>query len=226
MRNLLILLLLPFISFGQSKSLVLIIDTLEFQDYKVEFLRVNVRNNGPSSWEEEVDSTKMQYSSTFPNLTVSLDLKNDRSLIEIPLDKNGSYLKVFNAYSLKKDTLTINKLIIFTTAPADSTISIIAYTHKKRGELAECAYKVKIKKRGTPAELAPPNCIPITFNNIAYQTFLTTESVNTRVLHGHGSKPRNSTRKNGSEKAKVKVINIDERTFSYPWIGQIKLKNE
>jgi len=207
---------------AQTKTLVLKIDTLIFQMGQEEKILLKVGNQGFFNMGEDFDSTQVLSLIDYPNFTSKIVLRNDSSIIEIPIDKNGSHIKLRNAYNYSKDTLTINKLTIFETKPADSTITVIYYTRKIKGVLADKPYKIKVKKSGS-YYIPPPSTIEIMLDGMVYKSILSLTRERNLVSHGHGYKPRKYMKKNGEDKKRITYIFVDNGTYKYYWIGEMKL---
>jgi hypothetical protein len=207
---------------AQTNTLVLKIDTLIFQMGQEEKIQLKVGNQGFLNMGENFDSTQVLSPTTYPNYTSKIELKNDSSILEIPIDKNGSHIKLKNVYNYDKDTLTINKLTIFVTKPADSTITVIYYTRKINGVLADRPYKIKVKKSGSYF-IPPPSKLEMIIDGVVYKSILSLTSERHLVSHGHGYKPRKYMKKNGEDKKRITYIFVDKGTYKYYWIGEMKL---
>lgn len=208
---------------AQTKEMTVIVDTLVFQfgqDYK---LKLRVGNQGFLNSGEDFDSTQFLTFKTFPNYTNKIKLDHDSSIIEIPIDKNGSHIKLKNFYKLQLDTLTISKLTIFEIKEADSTLTATYFYKKINGQLAEKPYKTKFDKSGN-FYMTPQENLSLVINGVEYKTGLTIASTETEVMHGHDYKPRQYLDKNGNYKKRLTYIHIDQRKYSYFWIGEIEFK--
>jgi hypothetical protein len=206
---------------AQTKTLILNIDTLVFQIGQEDKIQLRVGDGSFFNFTEDFDSTQVISLNNYPNFTSKILLKNDSSIIEIPIDKNGSHIKLKNAYNYNKDTLTINKLTIFETKPADSTITVVLYTRIINGVLADKPYKVKVNKSGSYF-IPPPSTIEIMIDGMVYKSILSLTSERLLVSHGHGYKPRRY-KKNGDDKKRVTYICVDEGRYKYYWTGEMKL---
>lgn len=208
---------------AQTKELTIIIDTLVFKFGQEDKLNLRVGKQGFLNFGEDFDSTQFLTLKTFPNYTNKIKLDHDSSTIEIPIDKNGSHIKLKNFYRIKQDTLTITKLTIFETKAADSTF-IVTYFYKKiNGQLAEKPYKTKFDKSGN-YYIPPPEKISLVINGVEYKSRLTIASTDTEVIQGHGYKPRKYLDKNGDYKKRLTYIYIDQRKYVYFWIGEMEFK--
>lgn len=210
---------------AQTKTLVLKIDTLIFQMGQEEKIKLRVGDGSFFNFTKYFDSTQVISFDDYPNFTNKIELENDSSVIEIPIDKNGSHIKLRNAYNYNKDTMTINKLTIYETKPADSIITVILHTRRINGILENKPYKVKVRKSGSNF-IPPPSTIEILIDGVVYKTTLSLTRERHLVSHGHGHKPRNYMNKNGEYKKRITHIYVDKGTYKYFWIGEMKLINE
>ena len=209
--------------YAQPKSIVVVIDTLIFQCEADNFIKLRVSEN--ELIKIDFDSLQQISLTEYPNFSCNIILNNSGSVIEIPVDKNGSHLKLTNVYNFTKDTLTINKLTIFDTKLADSTFTSVIYTKKINGILAEKPYKIKVKKSGT-SFLSPPQMLEFNVDGKQIDAAFRLTSERNLVFHGHGHKPKKIVKKSGKDKKRIKYIFIDKGTYKYYWISDVKLLSE
>lgn len=122
---------------AQEKHLFLQIDTLEYYD-KLETIlnfKINIGNQGFLNYGDIVDSNYVLSFNTTPNYTASFSLKNENSIIEIPIDSNGSEIHIYNSYNLKSDTIRINRLSLYETQTNDTTYTIIEHYKVTNGRI-------------------------------------------------------------------------------------------
>jgi hypothetical protein len=208
---------------AQTKELTIIIDTLIFQFGQEDKLKLRVGKQGFLNYGEDFDSTQFLTFKTFPNYTNKIKLDHDSSIIEIPIDKNGSHIKLKNFYKVQQDTLIISKLTIFETKAADSTFTATYFYKKINGQLAEKPYKAKFEKSGN-YYIPPRENISLVINGVEYKSRLTIASTDMEVMHGHGYKPRKFLDKNGDYKKRLTYIYIDQRKYLYFWTGEMEFK--
>lgn len=208
---------------AQTKELTIIIDTLAFQLGQEDKLKLRVGNQGFLNFGDDFDSIQFLTFKTFPNYSNKVKLDHDSSTIEIPIDKNGSHIKLKKFYRIQQDTLTISKLTIFETKAADSTFTATYFYKKINGQLADKPYKVKFEKSGN-YYIPPPKKISLEINGIEYNSGLTITRTETEVMHGHGYKPRKYLDKKGEYKKRLTYIYIDQRKYVYFWTGEIEFK--
>lgn len=208
---------------AQTKELTIIIDTLVFQFGQEDKLKLRVGKQGFLNFGEDFDSTQILTFKTFPNYTNKIKLDHDSSTIEIPIDKNGSHIKLKKFYRVHQDTLKITKLTIFETKAADSTFTATFVYKKINGQLADKPYKVKFEKAGN-YYIPPPEKISLEINGIEYNSRLAITSTDAEVMHGHGYKPRKHLNKKGDYKKRLTYIYIDQRKYVYFWTGEIEFK--
>jgi hypothetical protein len=222
------LVLTGFSTFGQSRQLFLQIDTVEFVDrFKaIGNFKVRVDNQGLFGSNEVLNSTENLQINKHPNFTRSVSLEADSNSISIPIDNQGSYLKLYNAYSLVSDTIRISRLPQFKCTFPDTTFSTIVYWKKVNGELIKPPYRVKKtvrqkKERGTKVSSRKQSVI---INDISYEIGPTLDTAQEVINHGHGHKPRHYRDNQGNEKKRLTYIFYDRLIHQYRLTAEIKLK--
>jgi hypothetical protein len=208
---------------AQTKELTIIIDTLIFQLEPKDKLSLRVGNQGLLNLGEDFDTTQSLTLRTFPNYVNRIKLDHDSSTIEIPIDKNGSYIKLKNFYKIQQDTLTIAKLTIYETQAADSTFTATYFYKQRNGRLANKPYTVKFDTSGKHWIL-PPEEISLKINGIEYNSRLTIVNAGTEVMLGHGYKPRRNSDKNRNHEKRLIYFHIDQRKYVHFWTGEMEFK--
>ena len=134
MRNYIILLIWFYSSelSAQSKTIFFQIDSLKAFDQgeSAYNFKIRVGNQGFANLGENFDSTR-SISKSIPNFTNVIELENDSSTIEIPIDLNGSFITLKNLRSLNADTITIENWEIYNTQTLDTVYTIIEYYKKQ-----------------------------------------------------------------------------------------------
>lgn len=210
---------------AQEKHLFLQIDTLEYYD-KLETIlnfKINIGNQGFLNYGDIVDSNYVLSFNTTPNYTASFSLKNENSIIEIPIDSNGSEIHIYNSYKLKSDTIRINRLSLYETQTNDTTYTIIEHYKVTNGQLNDRPYKVK-KNFSTKKEISPPNEIEIILNDKKYMVALNkNKEKGIEFKSGHRYNKKNHLDRGGELKKRLKYFYIKVETIRYNWFGLINL---
>lgn len=212
---------------AQTKKIFFKIDSLNYDDRinQLHIFRLTVGNQGFLNLGDNFDSTKVVSFINFPNYKNLLELENESSTIQIPIDLNGSKIILKNAYFLNTDTLSIDQWTIYKTQALDTSYTIIEYCKMLNGKLADTNYKLKKIKNITKAK-SPPLTIRLLINGKIHDVKLTlNKSPDLMIMHGHGYKPRNCYKKNGDYKKRVTKFHINESTYRYSWLGEIDLKS-
>ena len=210
---------------AQSRTIHLQIDTIDYYD-KVEtisnFVVFISKKNSPRL-ANIYDSTQNLTLNQYPNYTSTLLLENDSSIIELPIDLNGSTISIADAYNLQSDTLRISKLILYKTQNSDTTFTLTEYYKVINGKLNEEPFRLK-RKTESKREIAPPMEIELAIDQNLYKTTIIQKTcVGMDILHGHGYRPRNYIDKEGNYKKRVTYIYSNSKTIKYNWKGQLKI---
>ena len=210
---------------AQPKTIHLRIDTIDYYD-KVETISkfvVFISNKGSSRLANRLDSMQKLTLNPYPNYTSTLLLENDSSMIELPIDLNGSTISIADAYNLQSDTLRISKLILYKTQNSDTTFTLTEYYKVINGKLNEKPFRLK-RKVESKKEIAPPMEIELAINQNLYKTTIIQKTrVGMDILHGHEYRPRNYMDKEGYYKKRVTYIYSNSKTNKYNWKGQLKI---
>lgn len=210
---------------AQTKTLYFQIDTLKYTDQVETILnfRLTVGKQGFLNMGDNFDTTKTLTFKNFPNYSNALKLNSDSSTIEIPIDLNGSYITLKNAYFQSPDSLIIDHWQLYSTQPMDTTYTIIEYYKKINGQLDKKPYKLKKKFESSKAK-SPPLTIQLRINGITHNVNLTlTKQQGIEITHGHGYKPRKYLDKNGEYKKRLTYFYVNSETIKYIWTGEIHL---
>lgn len=210
---------------AQTKKLYFQIDTLKCTD-QVETLlnfRITIGKQGFLNMGDNFDTTRILIFNNFPNYSNTIKLESDSSTIEIPIDLNGSYITLKNAYFQSSDTLIIDHLQIYSTKPLDTTYTITEYYNKINGQLDKKPYKFK-KEFETNKVKSPPLSIQLIINGRIHKVnLILTKQKGSEITHGHGYKQRKYLDKNGEYKKRLTYFYINSKTIKYIWTGEIDL---
>ena len=210
---------------AQPRTFLFQIDTLKYAD-KIESIlnfKISVGNQGFLNLGNNFDSTQVLTFKNFPNFKNTIKLDTNSSTIKIPIDLNGSYITLRNAYFLSSETLTVDLWTLYTTRPIDTTYTIIEYYKEINGQLDKKPYKLKKKIEISKAK-NPPETIQLIINGIFYNVNLTlSKEPGIKISHGHGYKPRNHFDKNGDYKKRLTYFYVNSETLKYIWTGEIDL---
>ncbi len=215
--------MLGLAGYSHPKKLVLVIDTVVSRDDKYDTLEIKVGNQGFFNSGDYVHAL-VDFMS-FPNFVVQLDLEHDSSTVEIPIDKNSSHIILFNVYSIHRDTVTIDKLILYDSKGADSTFKAKYQYRWHNGQIEGKPYKVAYKKFGTKY-VSPPARLYLSINGTSYQTSLVIEGSISGTMNGHGDKPRKPLTNKGTYKRNARRIHVTKNEYKYYWVGRINLMPE
>jgi len=212
--------LICHIGFSQ-KTLTLIIDTIDFvDDFDKYNFNISITNQGYLDL-EELDSTAIISTDNYPNFQTSITLKNDSSLIRIPIDQESGYLELSNV--IENDTIRINYLKQYSNCYKDSSKTRIEYYRVKNNSVSDKPYKVKFKvdTEKNKCIRKPPFKTMLTINNQKYYVNIQeSKSEAIEYKYGHGYKPR-QTEKN-HENYTGRRLYISSMTVRY--INMITLK--
>lgn len=210
---------------AQTKKFYVQIDTLKFADKVATILnfKLTVGKQGFLNLGENFDTTQSFYFNKYPNYINTIKLDSDSSTIEIPIDLNGSYITIKNAYFQSSDTLIIDHWQLYSTQPLDTTYTIIEYYKKINGQLDKSPYKLKRKFKSSKPK-NPPLTMQLRINGRIYNVNLTlTKQQGIEITHGHVYKPRKHLDKNGEYKKRLTYFYVNSETIKYIWTGEIDL---
>lgn len=211
---------------AQTRRIIIQIDTIDCYDkYKLlTDFKIEVQNVKLQPQKLNLDSTIHLLLNKFPSYRKEVELFNDSSVIEIPIDFNFSKIEIYNAYSQISDTLRISKFKVYNTQSGDTTYCSIEYYKIINGELEKIPYKIKKDKKSNMG-INPPSEIELIINSTKYKTRIAKE--NDKIIefsNGHGYKPRKYLDKNGNYKKRIRYICYNRETKISFWKGIITLK--
>lgn len=212
---------------AQDRTLVVIIDTVEFENKKTEGYELTIKPCGVFLNDKDIFLAQGKVSLVgFPNYMKTIDFPNEATTVEIPIDTSGSYVCLRNLNINNTDTLRINSIKIFDTKPIDSVFTHSYYYRKNNGEMSKKRFREKFKKEGSNFNpVPPPETIKMTINGIKYITPLKLEKADViNVRTGSGYNKRNPFNKNGEYKKRLKYFTYEQRKVQYLWRGSINLK--
>ncbi len=222
----LVLTLLTFVSFGQDRKITLQIDTLVQNNYNNFSIGLTGQffGNYPLIIE---DSTYIKRTDSYPNLICPLTLKTDTTNIQISIDNGGGYILLIGAYQSIKDTLKINKVVVYNNCYNDTSFTRIDYFAYNQDSLTTKYLKSKfswkpIKKNCKTSPLFETS---YKINGVSYLVSTKIQDDQTEVTTFHGYKPKKYSRDPDNYKGKVTYFHGQTTTFKYINVTTLKLKN-
>jgi hypothetical protein len=227
MRKILIIIIIILSSklYAQSKFIVVKIDTLNYSNsYEtLSNFKLRVGNQGFLNLGDKFDTTAYISLKKYPNFKNKLVLDNKSSTIEIPIDFNGSYITIKNAYFLNADTLTINNWYIYDTKTLDSTVTFKSYYRIRKGKLVENPIKVK-REMNVSKIKEPPTSVTININDIENEVKIKLNEIPEKLIsNGHGYSRNKPYNKNSEYKKRLKYFHVYTIRKRYIWVGAIEL---
>lgn len=218
-----LLTVISFQLYAQSKRLVIQIDTVDYVLASYKHFKVKVDKQGFMNEGDVFDSTQQLSTDYFPNFINTIYLSHDSSAIQLPIDTNGSYISIKNGYHFQGDTIRINRLPVCRTPPVDSTYSATYYYRVMDDSLEIPPYKTEYKQSGNPLIL-PTEHLEIHINTIRYQFILVPLKIEGEIVRGHGYIPKNNRKKNGDfRRKKVTYLYFASNSCTYVWKGNLVL---
>lgn len=211
-------------AFPQPENVFIRIDTIQTHDETETLLnfKMLVGNQGFLNFGDAYDSTANFSFHQYPNYSNVLIIDSEQSEIHIPLDLDGSIIRLKGVYPM--DSLQINQITIYKTQSPDTSFTVISKYKKINGKLQEKPFSIK-KSLSTKKLKSPPQKIHCTINGTEYCCpLLLKRSPGKLITHGHGNKPKNMFKKDGGYKKKITHIYIDRETIRYYWEGVIDLQ--
>ncbi|WP_052600080.1 hypothetical protein [Aureispira sp. CCB-QB1] len=213
------------ISLAQSKDIVLIIDTIVFQNSNpgLSFI-INIKNQGFGGFGERIEEYVL--AERRPMYYSRLKIESDSAEIEIPLNKDGSFISLKNSFYFEEDTIHIKKFIQRNSCVNDTTYMKKKYYKSINGVSDEKYYRLERKvlidkkKRCKPPK---KDSLFLTINQIKYEVKLNLiKDSLPQIISGHGYKPKKYRK---TKKGKGIYFHYHKSTLSYYEHGKIVLKN-
>ncbi len=216
------------ITYGQSRKITLIIDTLVDNDYNFKVAIANPNNFKFGIFEYLEDSLSNRQYNNYPNFYCSIIIKSDSSSILLTLDDDNGYTSLINVYDSKFDTIRLSKHVVYDNCNNDTVYTATTYYHKKINEPLGKPYKIKHNKSITKA-----NCkkkIPLNLKyNINGKNYDVTVKKEVEggiyITDFHGYQPNEYNLKPETYKGKVTYFHGHSETKSYINIVNLKIKN-
>ncbi|MBL7902063.1 MAG: hypothetical protein JNK73_08720 [Bacteroidia bacterium] len=229
MRRVLFLLplaILTVFSFGQDRKIVLQIDTLILNGYSDFSIALTGQffGNYPLTID---DSCYVKKINNYPNFICSLTLKNDTTNIEISLDDKGGHLSLIGAYHLLKDTIQIDKVVVFSNCYNDTTFTRIDYFAYQPDSLTTKYLKSRFKKEITKMKCKNRPLFKTFYriNNVSYLVSFQMKKEDEEVTTFHGYKPKKYSNDPNNYKGRVTYFHGKSIKFKYVNVITLKLKS-
>ncbi len=209
---------------AQSKLIVVKINSLNNSNYyeTLSNFKLRVGNQGILNLGDKFDTTAF-IKKNHPNFLNKLVLESENSTIEIPIDFNGSFITIKNAYFLSVDTLTINNWNVYNTKTLDSTFTIKTYYRITKGKLVEKPIKIKKQIKASKI-IEPPTNVRININGVEYEVKIKLNEIPEELIsNGHGYNRNKPYDKNSNYKKRLKYFHLYIFRKRYIWGGEIEL---
>jgi len=216
------LLIIPLCLNGQSRKVVVIVDTISSADSEVETYKFNIiadhvdRFRDVKTLDEPIKSC-----CKYPNYQRDIILIDDSSTIKIFIDTKGSYLEITKLYKLPIDTLRISNIKFYDNLTrSTSKCEISWYRIPSDGE------KIKVTKHSEYSYVTKPKLnltiYSIRINEKFYTIELKEENFG-QVNISHGYKPRHYKNKRDEYKKRARKFYNKCNSTIYNKKGQIEL---
>ncbi len=226
LKFIVIISLIPFITFSQTKKIVLKIDTVyskyNFDNFKIgysSFLKNKLVEYVKNPIINPIDENKINY------ITEVL-INNDSSRIEISIDSKEGNIRIYNFESFENnDTIRIDYLELFESDLIDTSYTFISYFRDYGDSIALSPKRVKKsfeteKKRTTNNPV--PNIIVLKINDQSYFVKMNKERLPRETQLLSGEKPKRYADKRKGERKWVMSGIVDKTNWNY--VGEVKLQ--